>query len=498
MEFVYDVVAYPGAPFAQTHPNRLATLATLFGLQPAPVQRCRVLELGCTDGGNLLPMALTLPESQFVGIDLAGSAIARGQAQARELGLGNVELHACDLRQVDASWGQFDYIIAHGVYSWVPAAVRDHVLKVSQENLAPQGVAYVSYNAHPGGHLRKMLREMMLFHVRGVSEPGERIRQARELMVLLASSAPKTVDAYRALVASELEQILERDPNVLFHDELAETYEPVFFHDFMAHAGAHGLQFLSEANYHDMQDTNFSQQAGQILQALCGTDRIAHEQYRDFLKCRKFRQTLLCHQEIALQTDVPASRVQGFYVASPATEVNREPVDGEEPAREFQGPFGSALKTLHPLANALMTWLIAAWPQPVHFEVLAARAGAENLDALREIVFATYSAGLVELHSMPPAFTTAVSDRPLASPLARWQARSGSRLTTLRHTIIDAEGEIEKHLLMLLDGTHDRRALQAALLPLARGLDGNLDEQVFAEQVERNLQKVAALGLLIS
>ena len=494
MEFPYDVIPYPGSPFAQTHPSRLATLATLFGMKPAPVERCRVLELGCTDGGNLLPMASTLPESEFVGVDLAGRAVAKGQDIARQLGLRNIELRACDVRQVDRTWGEFDYIIAHGLYSWVPEPVREHLLKISKENLAPNGVTYISYNAHPGGHLRKMIREMMLYHLRGVQEPAERISRARAFLDFLAKATPARVDEYRALLATELDQILTRDPCVLFHDELAEIYEPLFFHEFMSHAQRHGLQFLSEANYHDMQDSAFSDLTGKTLQAFTGEDRIAHEQYRDFLKCRKFRQTLLCHEEGKLDTDVKGARVQDFYVASPAKEVQTQLQAESELVREFQGPFGSSLKTAHPLANSLMTWLIEAWPRSIHFKALLDRAGAENVDALGEIVLATYSAGLVELHSLPPLFTTAIGERPRVSPLARWQARNGSMLTTLRHSSIEIEDGIVRKLIMLLDGTRDRAALKRELLPLAE----QIDEAVFDDELERNLARAAMMALLMS
>ncbi|MDQ6701277.1 MAG: class I SAM-dependent methyltransferase [Acidobacteriota bacterium] len=492
MEFSYDVIPYPGSPFAQTHPSRLATLATLFGMRPAPVERCRVLELGCTDGGNLLPMALTLPASEFVGVDLSGRAVARGQDVARQLGVRNIELRACDVRQVEKTWGEFDYIIAHGLYSWVPERVREHLLKISKENLAQNGVAYISYNAHPGGHLRKMIREMMLYHARGVPEPAERIRRATALLDFLAKAAPPTVDEYRALLSTELDQILARDPSVMFHDELAEIYEPLFFHEFMSHAHRHGLQFLSEANYHDMQDSAFPDLTGKTLQGFAGEDRIAHEQYRDFLKCRKFRQTLLCHEEVQLDTDVKGERVHSFYVASAAKEVPAQAESGL--VREFHGPFGSALKTAHPLAGALMGWLIEAWPRQIHFKALLDRAGAENLDALGEIVLATYSAGLIELHSLAPRFTTAIGERPQASPLARLQARNGSTLTTLRHGIVEIEDEIVRNLIVLLDGTRDRAALKRELLPLT----GQIEEAVFERELERNLGKAAMLALLMS
>src|SRR3954464_2394603 len=124
---IYDDVPYPSIPYPQTHPDRLATLATLFGMRPAPVERCRVLELGCGDGSNLVPMALVLPESRFLGLDLAGEPIRRGRATIDALGLRNVELRQEDLRAfaggADAEQESFDFIVAHGVYSWVPEDV---------------------------------------------------------------------------------------------------------------------------------------------------------------------------------------------------------------------------------------------------------------------------------------------------------------------------------------------------------------------------------------
>src|SRR6266849_10034387 len=107
--FLYDEVPYPGLPQPQTHPDRLGIIATLFGMSPAPADRCRVLELGCGDGGNLIPMALTLPGSAFTGIDLAEPAIARGCALVRTLGLENITLRRLDLMRAGPDVGEFDY-----------------------------------------------------------------------------------------------------------------------------------------------------------------------------------------------------------------------------------------------------------------------------------------------------------------------------------------------------------------------------------------------------
>src|SRR5947208_9436643 len=253
----YDEVLYPSHTHSQTHPDRLATIATLFGMRPAPVDGCRVLELGCGNGGNLIPMAFGLPTSEFVGIDLAARPLAQGQAAVEALGLKNLSLRQGNILEVSADAGPFDYIIAHGIYSWVPPAVREKILAICRGHLAPQGVAFVSYNAYPGSHLRDMVRQMMLFHVRGFSDPQERVNQAVALTKFLAESQTNP-DVYRQFMKDALEEILEHEEGHLFHAELAEINAPIYFHQFYQHARRHDLQYLGEADYFEMQNHQFT------------------------------------------------------------------------------------------------------------------------------------------------------------------------------------------------------------------------------------------------
>src|SRR5262249_14540707 len=161
--------------------------------QPAAVDRCRVLELGCGSGGNLLPMAESLPESRFLGIDLSPRQVSSGQATIQELGLRNIELKAMSITDVDAEMGQFDYVICHGVYSWVPEPVQDKILAICKENLAPHGIAYVSYNTYPGWHLRGLVRELLYFHSRKIAEPAARVQHARAFLDFLIKALPDKV-----------------------------------------------------------------------------------------------------------------------------------------------------------------------------------------------------------------------------------------------------------------------------------------------------------------
>jgi cyclopropane fatty-acyl-phospholipid synthase-like methyltransferase len=175
----YDEVPYESHPYPQTHPDRLATVAKLLGLNPAMPDKCRVLELGCAGGGNLIPMAYGLPESQFLGVDLSRVQIDQGLEMIKALGLKNIQLRHQSIVDIGPDIGKFDYIICHGVYSWVPTAVQDAILGVCYRHLLPRGIAYISYNTYPGWHMRGMIRHMVSYHARQFAEPAMRVKQAR-------------------------------------------------------------------------------------------------------------------------------------------------------------------------------------------------------------------------------------------------------------------------------------------------------------------------------
>ncbi len=310
----YDAVLYPSHCFRQTHPDRLAALASLFGMRPASVEKCRVLELGCGDGSNLIPMAFGLPESSFLGVDNAVRPLQRGRTIIAELGLRNIVLEQADITEIAPRLGRFDYIVCHGVFSWVPEEVRRGILAICRNHLADQGVAYISYNAYPGWHLRQMVREMMLYHAGALEDHVKKIAQARALIEFLAQAQPRS-SLLRALLEEELRQIDGRKAEAIFHDELAAVNQPFYFHEFMALASAHGLRYLAEADFADMLGGRFPQPVREKLHAI-SPDLHAKEQYLDFLKCRRFRQTLLCREEVRLTRELSPARMKDFFISA--------------------------------------------------------------------------------------------------------------------------------------------------------------------------------------
>jgi SAM-dependent methyltransferase len=472
---LYDAVPYPGHPFAQTHPDRLATLATLFGLRPAPIERCRVLELGCGDAGNLVAMAVVLPEGRFVGVDAAPGAIARGRELVEALGLGNVTLEAGAIEDYEPE--RYDYVIAHGVYSWVAPPVRDRLLALCRAALAPDGVAYVSYNALPGGRARQALRDMLLFHVAGLDEPGERIEQARALLRFLVEGSPPDAELRRHAA-----DLLERSDASLLHDDLAAVNDPVSFHDFAAHAARHRLQYLAEADFFEMQIGAVTEPAAQALLAV--EDPLRREQYLDFLKSRMFRQTLLVGDEHAIDRTPRPAVIERLAVS---TQVERR--EGV-----FEGPTGSRLTTDDPVVIEALERAASSWPAAVWVRDLidAGAGGAALCDALLR----AYAANLVALHVDPPRLATIAGERPCASPLARHQARSGPLVTNLRHVTVRIEDDLGRRLVTLLDGTRDRDALIAELRAFLAERGEEISDAKLRDGLERSLQGLARLALL--
>jgi len=328
----YDTCTYRSAAYKVGHPDRLATVATLFGLMPAPVPRCRVLELGCGDGSHLIPVAFSYPGSAFTGIDLARRPIAAGQAMAEHLGIRNLRLRTGDILEVTSDLGEFDYIIAHGVYSWVPLTVQDKVLEICRSNLAPHGVAFVSYNAYPGSKLKEAARDFFQHFIRPLdSSPPARAR-ARDLLGWARRPRPEA-GSWNPIMRQVCEFLGQQPDTILAHDEMAPEYRPAYFHQFVEHARRHGLQYLGEAEFFTMNDRWLTPEELRFLRALPGDPLLLREQYMDFLKCRSFRQTLLCRQEEAVRRDNLHGRAERR--GAPAA---RHPHTGKipEPRRELR------------------------------------------------------------------------------------------------------------------------------------------------------------------
>lgn len=475
----YDRVPYDSKAFTETHPDRLATVATLFGLEPPPVDRCRVLELGCADGVNLIPMAVAFPESTFVGVDLSQRQVAAAQELADACGLKNIALSAKSILDVGKDDGVFDYVLCHGVYSWVPPEVRDHILNICKNNLTPNGVCYISYNTYPGWHVRRMVRDILCYHARRVTDPLEQVKQARAFIDFLGTAVvPDPSSTYHATIRGAVEALKQRSDSYFLHEYLEEFNEPCYFHEFVERVQQHGLQYIADANLSIMMTNRFAPEVQEALAKLA-TDIVQLEQYLDFLTNRPFRRSLLCHQGQAVNHRSVQPEILGkLFISSLAKPVSPQPKVLTMDQEEFKAPEGLSLSTREPLLKAAMVYLSQVSPRSVSLDELWTGAcagsapppgqsspGARTREFLAARIISYYVSGIVQLHTKAPPLTAAVSAMPRASAIVRELARRGRHVTNLRHEMVEIT-ELGRQVAERLDGAQDRSKLLESLVGL--------------------------------
>jgi methyltransferase-like protein/protein-L-isoaspartate O-methyltransferase len=465
----YNQILYPTHAFPETHPDTLARMAVLFGMEPPPVGDCRVLEIGCGDGGNIIPMGFEIPNGEFVGIDSAIIPIQNAQRLIERSGARNVAVRALDLMEIGPDLGMFDYIIAHGIYSWVPGIVQERILSICRDHLAPRGVAFISFNTGPAGRIRQLTRDMMLFHLQAAGIEDDPVREGREFLQTLADLAGESGN-WKAILRREATRLSKRPDSVTFHDELGPGYSPIYFSDFAAAAERKGLQFLSEANLSDAIDPLAKPEAVEALERLAKGDVVKYQQYLDFLVFRGFRRTLLCHREIQLERDQFGERVQTLLVASALVKSSVEP-DGGVVFTKRRG--SASVTTNNPIVSLALERLETNWPRAQHLSELAAEIAAQvpptlKRDAplvLAQAVLRLATKKLVDLRTYQAPLAEFIGERPSATSLARLQAGNATLITTLLHTQIEISDAQSRRLLQLLDGTRNLPDLVSAMLP---------------------------------
>lgn len=521
--FAYDILEYPAHVHPQMHPSRLAAIARLHCIPATSPAQCRLLEVGCGDGLQLITLAMAYPRSRFIGVDMSRAAIARGEAMRSRLGLDNLQLIAADLLTWDPGAAPYDYIVAHGFYSWVPESVRERLLALCNQSLAPAGIAYTSYNALPGCHIRRMMWETMKFHTREVDDPGEKIARARELLAWLEHDVIDSKQVYAEIVHHEARDLLKRtDTSVLFHDDMAAINRPLLFSDFMQQAARHHLAFLAEADYFEGNDKVLdAAEARERLARMSGGDLLLKEQYLDFLKGRRFRQTLLCHASVDIQREPVMAAAMRMDVVG---QMRAELADGaaldlsKGSVVRFHNLDGAALVIDHPVAKAALALVGEAFPAPLAATDLLAHARAraasdasidDDAAVLAHTLTAGFQMGLLILHCDAPRFATEAGERPRTSELARLQLDAGiDLLTSLRPSMVRLDSRLALELVRLLDGSRDRAAIlrdlaaRMAALPIP-GDEGETfqSEDWWREQLtpklEDGLQQTARMALLV-
>ena len=455
----YDIVAYPANIFPLTHPDHLAVIARLHGLDAPPVATARVLEIGGGDGVNLIAAAAAYPEASFFSFDLSSVAVARGKAFASAAGLTNIRIEVADILDAAVTLaGPFDYVIAHGVYAWVPGAVRRAIMALVGRVLAREGVAFISYNALPGGHLRRVVRDLLLHHVGDIADPAERVARARDVLIDFAT--PRENDrVVMAGIRDVARPMLRQEIETLYHDELSPVWAPQALTDVVAAANAAGLGFLNDASPALVYD-------GLPGKTLDDAAVVRDAQTSDFGSMVFFHQTLLVHAGRQPARSVCLAALPSLFVASKAQR------SGPDRFKLGDDEFAVGDSVLADGIEALGK----IWPRRLPV------SGIADTPDRCEALFRLFAVDAVSLHSVPMPGVAVPGPRPVANPAARAQIAAGAvYLFTLDHRMVAMPNPGPRAFMTLLDGSRDRARLAADWAASAFG--GEIDPETALHQL---------------
>lgn len=494
----YDELPYDSLPLPETQPDFLAAMAQLHGFDAPDPRRARILELGCAQGGNLVPLAARWPDSSCVGVELSRAQAAAGADFIRHLGLRNVRIRHGDLAALPDDLGEFDYIIAHGVFSWVPPPVQQALLDVCRRHLSPKGLAYISFNVAAGWEKLLPLRAALIERTAGALSAPDRVQQALRVLDQLQSEWTDP------LLLNEIAYLKSAAPSYLFHEYLAEFNAPMRFVEFAGRLDASGLRYVGEAGPRhavvELEDA-----WGLLPERVAERWRDAEDALDDAHGAR-FRRALVCRADAQPAQPPRADALDrlAFY----ADLASDEEIDLENAAEQrFVNSAGHSFPVALPAMKAAVMALSAAYPDALAYSELVDAAqqvmaefgiAAAPVDepAFRDALFQ-----LVMAHGVTPtvgseSYAGEPGDRPRAHALARAQATSPNWVVSgARHVAMDVDAP-GRMLLGMLDGSRSVAELAAAMRSALADQGMALPLETVAELTHQQLWLFARHGLL--
>jgi methyltransferase-like protein/SAM-dependent methyltransferase len=450
----YQSIPYEGHAFAHTDPNHLAALGALFGLNTAHPSSCRVLEIACAEGRNLFPLAAKYPSSEFVGIDLTDGHIQTALSRTQQLDLKNLSFHCCDYADFSND-SEFDYIIIHGLYSWIPRDDRTSLLRQSRKLLSGSGVIYVSYNTLPGWHLRKIIRDFLLYTTREISSAKEKLQAAREALRLWAKGSENPLTVSQQLIKAMLHSLEHLPDWYIFHELLELHNYPLYFQEFIVEAAEGKLQYVCDSEVSTVSDYDLPEETQAVVRTLA-SDILSHEQYNDFMRQRMFRRSLLARDDASIDRKDMLSVIVNLEFSSALTQ-ERETED----ATVFKSPQGAEFEVpVKTELSAALKALTSSWPGTMSFAALfdaakkcgEASQGQPSREQLSADLFQCLMRNMLWLHREAVSLPDTLPTSPFAPHVTRQETTWSEHTTSLKHEDVILS-KPERHLVQALDGT---------------------------------------------
>ena len=297
---IYADLGYLSQPFPYASAPFLESYARLLGLSPAPASTARILEIGSSYGGNLISQALFYPKATFTGIEIAPTQVSVGKTYIDQLGITNLELLEGDVNESHQHLGTYDYIIAHGFYSWVDEETKDNFLRLCKEHLGSNGILYMSYNTYPGWHKMDSVRALLEFANKDIDTLNhrEKVRHGKTVASKLGTLMLEydTVKNQQGPFLQSLRQTLQKQDCYVGHDHLEPVNTPVYFHQCMDQMAERGFTYLCDCDLNLSFPDVYDETLRTKLQELAPHDPLAREQYIDFMLNTAFRKSLFTHK----------------------------------------------------------------------------------------------------------------------------------------------------------------------------------------------------------
>lgn len=466
---LYNAVEYPSKPIPECHPSRMATIAALAGLTPPPLSSATVLDIGCATATNLISIATAYPSGEVIGVDPSAEQLARARELASEADLANTTfLEGTSSRPDD---GHADYVVVHGVLSWVADDVRPGVVAEAARSVRPGGLVLLSFNVDPGSLERTIVhtlgRRAAAAEIAAGDPKAAQAAVIARLKLAVRLAGPGTV--HGQLAASEAERVAHTDPGVLFHDELTPNWTPLSFSTVVELARAAGLEYVGMLRAADRWRLRIPANQAKMIEEQAGDDVLAQQQLVDDAFGPAFHSCLFVRGD-APTPDAPVAGppAESWHVASARSTWPTVPGAERQAVAEAVRAAGRLGISVGSIAEA------TGVPAPDVIDI------ASGFDARQ----------LATLRTEEPPLGREPGAHPQTSPLVRAQlARGYSRVTALSHESVSLEDPLLRALAALADGSRDRDAIARDLAAAPGG------ESLDAAALDANLTALAEAGL---
>ena len=510
----YDDFPYDSYPFPQTRPEAIYATGKLFSFDAQLPAKARVLSIGCSYGMELIPFALNNPDSSCLGIDISKKEIEHGQKIIKDLEINNVELKAISVSDIDESYDKFDYIICHGVISWVPDYVKNKIFEVCKNNLAENGIAFISYNVFPGWNMANNAKDMMRYHAKNFNSNIDKLQQGKFFLDFVNDALTSSETPYALALKKEIEFLKTQKDYYIFHEYIEGINKPFYFHEFVGKLSENKLNYLADSQVSTMFHDNLPKKAAELFAQI--NDLVKSEQYCDFIYNRRFRNSLVVHEGKSCSYNVKNDVLKDLYLITHISISDKNVKDVEVNDRNenltfyFDNNKSNYIQTNSPYLKATFIAWIDFANCPVSINELLGKSKEklhqfnekEFQDLVSSNILKLIFANNIHVISSKISLINYITDKPKVSKLVRYQAASyieneHQMWVCTNISAVYYINVFEKYLLQYLDGTNDKNSLIEKLCADVRDkkfsiLDGDkeiTDEKIIKEKIEILLEE---------